>query len=66
MGDVQQVMVSSCGKPRGEAPLQGLLDLHQFSSVAQSCLILREPMDHNTPGLRAHHQLLEFSQTHVH
>jgi len=44
-------MVSSCGKPRGEATGQGLLDFHQFSSVAPSCPILRDPMDHNTPGL---------------
>ena len=38
----------------------------QFSSVAQSCLTLRDPMDCSTPGLPVHHQLLEFTQTHVH
>ena len=38
---------------------------HQFSSVAQSCLTLCDPMDCNTPGLPVHHQLLEFTQTHV-
>ena len=38
----------------------------QFSSVAQSCPTLRNPMDHNTPGLPVHHQLPEFIQTHVH
>ena len=38
----------------------------KFSSVAQSCLTLCEPMDHSTPGLPIHHQLLEFTQTHVH
>ena len=38
----------------------------QFSSVAQSCLILCHPMDHSTPGLLVHHQLPEFTQTHVH
>ena len=37
-----------------------------FSSVAQSCLTLRNPMDCCTPGFPVHHQLLEFTQTHVH
>ena len=35
------------------------------SSVAQSCLTLCDPMNHSTPGLPVHHQLLEFTQTHV-
>ena len=38
----------------------------QFSSVAQSCPILCNPMNHSTPGLPVHHQLLESTQTHVH
>ena len=38
----------------------------QFSSVAQSCLTLCDPMNCNTPGLPVHHQLPEFTQTHVH
>ena len=38
----------------------------QFSSVAQSCLTLCDPMSHSTPGLPVHHQLPEFTQTHVH
>ena len=38
----------------------------QFSPVAQSCLILCNPMNHSTPGLPVHHQLPEFTQTHVH
>ena len=38
----------------------------QFSSVAQSCLTLSHPMDCSTPGLPDHHQLQEFTQTHVH
>ena len=38
----------------------------QFSSVAQSCLTLCDPMNHSTPGLPVHHQLVEFTQTHVH
>ena len=38
----------------------------QFSSVTQSCLTLCDPMNHSTPGLPVHHQLPEFTQTHVH
>ena len=38
----------------------------QFSSVAQSCLTLCNPMNRSTPGLPVYHQLLEFTQTHVH
>ena len=38
----------------------------QFSSVAQSCLTLCDPMNCSTPGLPIQHQLLEFTQTHVH
>ena len=38
----------------------------QFSSVAQSCPTLCNPVDCSTPGLPVHHQLLEFTQTHVH
>ena len=38
----------------------------QFSSVAQSFLTLCDPMNRSTPGLPIHHQLLEFTQTHVH
>ena len=36
------------------------------SSVAQSCPTLCNPMNRSTPGLPAHHQLPEFTQTHVH
>ena len=38
----------------------------QFSSVAQSCPTLCDPRNRSTPGLPGHHQLLEFTQTHVH
>ena len=38
----------------------------QFSSVSQSCPTLRDPMNHSMPGLPVHHQLLEYTQTHVH
>ena len=42
------------------------LSLAQFSSVAQSCPTLCDPMNRSTPGLAVNHQLLEFTQTHVH
>ena len=38
----------------------------QFSSVAQSCPTLCDPMDYSTPGFPIHHQLSELAQTHVH
>ena len=38
----------------------------QFTSVAQSCLTLCDPMNRSTPGLPVHHRLPEFTQTHVH
>ena len=38
----------------------------QFSSVAQSCPTLCDPMDRSTQGLPVHHQLPEFTQTHLH
>ena len=38
----------------------------QFSSVTQSCPTLCDPKNCSTPGLPVHHQLLEFTQTHVH
>ena len=38
----------------------------QFSSVVQSCPTFCDPMNRSTPGLPVHHQLLEFTPTHVH
>ena len=38
----------------------------QLSSVAQTCPTLCDPMNRSRPGLPVHHQLLEFTQTHVH
>ena len=40
--------------------------IDQFSSVTQLCPTLCNPMDCSTPGLPVHHQLPEFTQTHVH
>ena len=42
------------------------LHLVQFSSVAQLCPTLCNPVNRSTPGLSVHHQLPEFTQTHVH
>ena len=39
---------------------------NQFSSVSQSCPTLCDPMNRSMPGLPLHHQLLEFTQTHIH
>ena len=47
-------------EPPGKSPSP------QFSSVAQSCPTLCDPMYRSTPGLPVHHQLPEFTQTHVH
>ena len=43
-----------------------VIRLYQFSSVTQSCLTLCDPVDYSIPGLPVHHQLPEFTQTHVH
>ena len=46
--------------------MRSLWDHDQFSSVTQSCPTLCDPMNRSTPGLPVHHQLTEFTQTHVH
>ena len=43
-----------------------LLFIYQIRSVALSCPTLCDPMNRSTPGLPVHHQLPEFTQTHVH
>ena len=48
-----------------EAKVVNGLRLNQFSSVAQSCLTLCDPVNLSTPGLPVYHQLPEFTQTHV-
>ena len=47
-------------------PFTGWILSPQFSSVAQSCPTLCNPMNRSTPGLPVHHQLPESTQTHVH
>ena len=44
----------------------GTISSAQFSSVAQSCPTLCNPMNRSTPGLPVHHHIPEFTQTHVH
>ena len=50
---------------QGTQPLDDFSSV-QFSSVAQLCPTLCDPMNHSTPGLPVHHRLSEFTQTHVH
>ena len=44
----------------------GYGNIPELSSVTQSCLTLCDPINPSTPGLPVHHQLPEFTQTHVH
>ena len=56
--------ISGCGISGGYICLLALSV--QFGSVTQSCLSLCDPMNRSMPGLPVHHQLLQFTQTHVH
>jgi len=49
-------------KPQHESAIRS----DQIRSIAQSCPTLCDPMNHSTPGLPVHHQLPEFTETHVH
>ena len=59
-----------CLGPLEKAPLEewasGSLRAVQFSSIAQSCPTICDPTGCSMPGLPAHHQIPEFTQTHVH
>ena len=68
---------TSTQRSNSELPSRGLQDTHvypwlihvssvHFSSIAQSCLTLCDPMNHSMPGLPVPHQFPEFTQTHVH
>ena len=46
--------------------LGALVRIVQFNSVTQSCPTLCDPMNRSTPGLPVHHELPEFTHTHVH
>ena len=54
------------GVSQSRTLLKWLRSSQSVSSVAQSCPALCDPMNRSTPGLPVHHQLLEFTQTHVH
>ena len=69
----QEIQTGALSQPRGvgwggrwEKGSKGRGHMNQFSSVTQSCLTLCNPMNCSTLGLPVHHQLLEFTQTHVH
>ena len=60
-----------CSSPRDQTCISCIagrffIKIVQFSSVAQSCPTLCNPINRSTPGLPVHHQLPEFTQTHVH
>ena len=59
------VLVGYLGSLRRKKIFKGWHSV-QFSSVAQSCPTLCDPMNHSMPGLPVHHQLPEFTQTHAH
>ena len=72
---ISSTNVVSCGakythtcthKPLYPSPHKIEYSWIQFSSVAQSCPTVCDPMDCSRPGLPVHHQLPEFTQTHVH
>ena len=58
-----ELLISS---PKLDPPTEISILLAQFSSLALLCLTLCKPMNHSTPGIPVHHQLPEFTQTHVH
>ena len=60
------VSLSSHKNASSMEPAPSDLSSVQFSSVAQLCLTLCNPMNRSTPGLPVHHQLPEFTQTHTH
>ena len=63
----QTVFCSSCTILHAFPQFSTFLStLVQFSSVAQSCPTLCDPMNLSMPGLPVHHQLLEFTHTHIH
>ena len=59
-----RLLVAKGDKDGGEE--EGWSESLRFSSVAQLCPTLCNPMNHSPPGLPVHHQLPEFTQTHVH
>ena len=67
MAESEEELKSLLMKVKEESEKIGLkLSSVQFSSVAQLCPTLCDPMNLSTPGLPVHHHLPEFTQTHVH
>ena len=65
------IVVPNYKQPKRPSIIQSISNLWyihtvQFSSVAQICPTLYDPMDCSTPGFPVHHQLLELAQIHVH
>ena len=63
---IYNVVLVSGVQPSDSVFLQIILPSIQFSSVTQSCPTLCDPMNCSTPDIPVHHQLPEFTQTHVH
>ena len=65
-------MIDSSDVSRFHGDIRGWLNIQfsprsdQIRSVPQSCPTLCDPMNRSTPGLPVHHQLPEFTQTHIH
>ena len=66
--EVQEIEVMDSEGSGGPAPALEPVTCSsvQFISVAQSCPILCNPMNCSMPGLPVHHQVPEYTQTHVH
>ena len=68
--DTENRLLAARGRGLGEGKWVKVVKryklLVQFSSVTQSCLTSWDPMNRSKPGLPVRHQLLEFTQTHVH
>ena len=58
--------ILSCFRLLQDIEYRSLCYTVQFSSVAQSCPTLCDPVDWSMPGFPVHHQLVELAQTHVH
>ena len=70
MSHIWKILVLFLKKFFSASPLLSWISIHvysvQFNSVAQLCPTLCNPMNGSTPGLPVHHQLPEFTQTHIH
>ena len=65
-GDGNPFQYSCLGNPMDSGAWDDSPDQIRSDQVAQSCPTLCDPMNRSTPGLPVHHQLPEFTETHVH